>query len=44
MHTLHLSDLIAPDAPPVRVMAAYNTSANRHDHDFFEMVYVTDGF
>ena len=44
MHTLHLRDLIAPDAPPVRVMAAYHTSANRHDHDFFEMVYVTDGF
>lgn len=44
MHTLHLRDLIAPNDPPVRVMAAYHTSGDRHDHDFCELVYVTEGF
>lgn len=44
MQTLHLSDIIAAGDPPVKVMAAYHTSAFRHDHDFYELVYVTDGF
>ena len=44
MHTLHLSDMIVPGDPPVKVMAAYHTSGARHDHDFYELVYVTEGF
>lgn len=44
MHTLHLRDMIAPNDPPVRVMASYHTSGDRHDHDFCELVYVTEGF
>ena len=43
-NTLHLDSLIAPGEPAVRVMAAYHTSNVRHDHDFYELVYVTEGF
>ncbi len=43
-NTLHLDSLIAPGEPAVRVMAAYHTSGERHDHDFYELVYVTEGF
>ena len=42
--TIHLADLIAPGDPPVTVMSAYHTTLNRHDHDFYELVYVTEGF
>ena len=43
-NTIHLSDMIAPGDPPVTVMSAYHTTLNRHDHDFYELVYVTEGF
>jgi len=43
-NTIHLDSLIAPGDPAVRVMAAYHTTMHRHDHDFYELVYVTDGF
>lgn len=43
-NTLHLKSLIAPGDPPVRVMRAYHTTISSHNHDFYELVYVTDGF
>ena len=42
--TLHLESLVGPGEPPVRVMSSYHTTNIRHDHDFYELVYVTDGF
>ena len=42
--TIRLHELIRQDEPPVRVMSAYHTSIGRHDHDFYELVYVTEGF
>ena len=42
--TIRLVELIRPDDPPVRVMHAYHTSIGRHDHDFYELVYVKEGF
>lgn len=43
-HTLHLDHFISSPAPPVKVMAAYHTSSSMHSHDFFEMVYVKEGY
>ncbi|MBQ8953139.1 MAG: helix-turn-helix domain-containing protein [Clostridia bacterium] len=43
-NTLHLDSLIAPGEPAVRVMASYHTTGEKHDHDFYELVYVTEGF
>lgn len=42
--TIRLIELIRPDEPQVRVMSAYHTSIGRHDHDFYELVYVKEGF
>lgn len=42
--TSRLIEFIRPDEPPVRVMSAYHTSIGRHDHDFYELVYVKEGF
>lgn len=42
--TIRLTELIRPDEAPVRVMSAYHTSIGRHDHDFYELVYVKEGF
>ena len=42
--TIRLGELIRPDDPPVRVMHAYHTTIGRHDHDFYELVYVKEGF
>ena len=42
--TNRLHEFIQPDEPPVRVMSAYHTSIGRHDHDFYELVYVKEGF
>ena len=42
--TSRLDEFIRPNEPPVRVMSAYHTSIGRHDHDFYELVYVTEGF
>lgn len=36
--------MIPPDEPAVRVMPSYHRSGGRHDHDFFELVYVTEGY
>ena len=43
-NTIHLDSLIAPGEPAVRVMTSYHTTNVRHDHDFYELVYVTEGF
>ena len=42
--TIRLVEIIRPDEPQVRVMSAYHTSIGRHDHDFYELVYVKEGF
>jgi len=42
--TMYLTQLIPAGEPAVRVMPAYHTSVARHDHDFFELVYVREGF
>lgn len=42
--TIRLGELIRPDEPQMRVMSAYHTSIGRHDHDFYELVYVKEGF
>ena len=41
-NTLHLDSLIAPGEPAVRVMASYHTTGEKHDHDFYELVYVAN--
>lgn len=41
---MYLRTMIEPGDPSVRVMASYHTSTARHDHDFYELVYVTEGF
>ena len=42
MATLH--SLINPGEPVVKVMAASHYSVSVHDHDFYEFVYVTEGY
>lgn len=42
--TSRLIEFIRPDEPQVLVMSAYHTSIGRHDHDFYELVYVKEGF
>ena len=42
--TLHLDSFITPPSPPVKVMASYHISSSMHGHDFFEMVYVKEGY
>ncbi len=44
VNTLYLDSQVAPGEPAVRVTTAYHTTNIRHDHDFYELVYVTDGF
>ena len=43
-NTFRLSNLIVPGAPDVKVMPSYHTSSVSHDHDFYELVYVTEGY
>lgn len=43
-HTLHLEDLIAPNEPAVSVIPALHSNNARHSHDFYELVYVTEGY
>lgn len=43
-NTFRLSNLIEPGDPEVRVMPSYHTSNVSHDHDFFELVYVIEGY
>ncbi|MDD6871892.1 MAG: AraC family transcriptional regulator [Clostridiales bacterium] len=42
--TMRLDSMFRPGEPPVKVMSAYHTSVGRHDHEFYELVYVTEGF
>lgn len=42
--TMRLDSMFQPDEPPVKVMNAYHTSTGRHDHEFYELVYVSEGF
>lgn len=41
---IRMDTLIGPNDPPVKVMSSYHTSNERHGHDFYELVYVTEGF
>ena len=41
---IRLSSLVAAGDPAVKVMASYHTNVGRHDHDFYELVYVTEGY
>lgn len=43
-NTIRLNQLIGPGEPAVKVMPSYHTSSGRHDHDFYELVYVTEGY
>ncbi len=43
-NSIRLDSLLCPGDPAVRVMRAHHTSGSRHDHDFYELVYVTEGF
>jgi len=42
--TSRLIEFVRPDEPQVLVMRSYHTSIGRHDHDFYELVYVKEGF
>ncbi len=42
--TIRLKKWIASDEPNVVVMSTYHTSTEKHDHDFYELVYVVEGF
>lgn len=42
--TLRLQDLVAPEEPEVRAISSRHTQVSLHDHDFFELVYVTEGY
>lgn len=44
MDTIKLHSLIPDGAPAVRVMPSYHLTGNLHDHDFYELVYVTEGY
>lgn len=41
---LRLSSLIAESEPAVKVMSADQTNISWHDHDFYELVYVAEGY
>lgn len=43
-NSIRLDSLLSPGDPAVRVMRAHHTNCGRHDHDFYELVYVTEGF
>ena len=43
-NSIRLDSLLAPGDPAVRVMRAHHTNCGRHDHDFYELVYVSEGF
>ena len=43
-NTYRLETLIPWGDPAIRVMTAYHTTNERHDHDFYELVYVKEGF
>lgn len=36
--------MIAPGEPAVKVMSSDHLSVSHHDHDFYELVYVTEGY
>ena len=42
--TTKLATFVQQGEPPVKVMSAYHTSGERHGHDFYELVYVIEGF
>jgi len=43
-NTLLLRSLIDAEDPAVKVLASNQTTIERHDHDFYELVYVTEGY
>ena len=43
-NSIRLDSLLAPGDPAVRVMRAHHTNCGRHDLDFYELVYVNEGF
>lgn len=44
MNTIKLQSLISTGAPAVQVMPSHHRSSGHHDHDFYELVYVTEGY
>ncbi len=44
MSHFYINSLIPENDPPVRVLTAYQKGTSSHDHDFYELVYVNDGF
>ena len=43
-NTIKLHNMIAPGEPAVQVMASRHLHVSLHDHDFYELVYVTEGY
>ena len=41
---MRLKRWTAADGPNIAVMSTYHTSTEKHDHDFYELVYVIEGF
>ncbi len=44
IHSISILEYLPQKGPLVTVKPAFHTSISRHSHDFFEMVYVVDGF
>ena len=43
-NVIQLSNMLPDGAPPIWTVPAYHLSVGRHSHDFFELVYIRDGF
>lgn len=42
--TMKLQSMIAPGEPAVQVLPSHHLNVSLHDHDFYELVYVTEGY
>ena len=42
--TIKLRNMIAPGEPAVQVLPSSHLNVSLHDHDFYELVYVTEGY
>lgn len=40
----HLSSFLETGAPSISVLSTYHASVGRHSHDFYELVYIREGF
>ena len=43
-NVIKLSSMVPENAPPVSVQKAYHKAVGKHSHDFYELVYLRDGF